>query len=77
MHAKPVFRILQLQIGSDSLVSFILVLLPNKVVLLGLYRVSKFACGDIFYRVSLFTSGDQGTSILYLSISKHRLFHKP
>ena len=77
MHERPIFRILQLQIESDFLVSFILVLVPNKVVLLGLYRVSKFMCGDILYHVSLFTSGDQGTSILSLSIPKHHPLHKP
>ena len=77
MHGRQVFKILQLQNESDSRISFILVPVPKKVVLLSHYRVSKFACGDILYHVSLFTSGDQGTSILYQYIPKHPPFHEP
>ena len=48
---------------SVYLLALSLYLFLTRWYFLGLYRLSEFACGDILYHISLFASGDQGTSI--------------
>ena len=65
MHGAKFIQKLQLQIEFYLLALFLFLFLA-RWCFLGFYHVSKFVCGDILYHVSLFASGDQGTSILYL-----------